>query len=132
MLLPRLKRTVRQRYAMAHNKEGPNMLYKGLVIKNSLIDSSILNQFNVVKTAVDDDWELFWIETDEKGIDLIAKNLSGNEWYADFANGDNGIVIFKDKIFKMNVHDKATWQPAKEYGISIGIPSEQMDFGFEY
>ena len=41
---------------------------------------------------------------------------------------DKIIAVFKNKIFIIEAKDQSTWQQAIEYGHSLGIPSEQLDF----
>ncbi len=48
-----------------------------------------------------------------------------------FWDNRNIIVAFKDKIFEIDYDDKGTWKNAIDYGISIGIPKEQLDFSIE-
>ena len=38
------------------------------------------------------------------------------------------IVAFKDKIISFEHNKRDTWKPVVEYGLSIGIPKEQLDF----
>jgi len=38
------------------------------------------------------------------------------------------IAVFEGKKFAFNYDDKSSWTPAVEYGLSIGIPKEQLDF----
>jgi len=105
-------------------------MYKGIVIKESLINPNILSDFKTFKTVVDDDWHLLWVEVDDKGLETIKNNLIDPSWYAHFASGNTGFVIFKDKTFEMNIDDRQTWLDAKKHGKSVGIPDEQLDFEF--
>ena len=41
------------------------------------------------------------------------------------------IAIFKDKKFEFNYDDKSTWKDVVNYGLSLGIPKEQLDFLIE-
>lgn len=38
------------------------------------------------------------------------------------------IAVFKDRKFEFNYDDKSTWKPVIEYGLSLGIPKEELDF----
>jgi hypothetical protein len=49
-------------------------------------------------------------------------------WYAHFGNGQKLIAVFRSKKFKLQANDKTTWKETVEYGNSIGIPEEQLDF----
>ena len=40
----------------------------------------------------------------------------------------NIIAIFKDKVFKFNYDVKDSWKEVLDYGISIGIPVQELDF----
>lgn len=107
-------------------------MYKGLIVKNSLNNPEVLNNFRILKTKMDDDWELIWVETDKAGIKVIRDSLNSQKWYADFANDNKGVIVFQNKIFEVNVNDKSSWADAIKYGISLGIPKEQLDFNFKY
>lgn len=41
------------------------------------------------------------------------------------------MVVFKDKTFEIDYDDKETWKEAVDYGLSLGIPAEQLDFLIE-
>ena len=84
------------------------MLYTGLIIKNSLKNPEILEEFRVLKTEFYDDWEIVLVEVAESDLEKISDNLNGSNWYADFAGGETGVVIFQNKLFKMNKKDKTT------------------------
>ena len=51
-----------------------------------------------------------------------------NAWYADFKNDTTHFIIFKNKVFKIDRTKVEEYIKATEYGISIGIPSYQVDF----
>jgi hypothetical protein len=58
----------------------------------------------------------------------LSKVIKPSKWYAYFWSGDEMIVVFRGKIFYQKVNDKNSWEPAIAYGISVGIPKEQLDF----
>ena len=41
-------------------------------------------------------------------------------------------ILFKGKRFEIKFSDKSTWKDAVNYGLSIGIPAEQLDFAIEF
>jgi hypothetical protein len=49
-------------------------------------------------------------------------------WYAHFWREDTVIVVYHDRIFKLDRDDRSTWQEAIEHGKAQGIPEEQLDF----
>ena len=110
--------------------------YIGVVIAESLADQSIINGFEVFKIHISSDedrWHMYWVKVNESDLTLIQKNFLDGGWYAHFANADSdeGVVVFRDKMFRMKKSDPSTWTGAIEFGRSIGIPEEQLDFEFE-
>ena len=66
----------------------------------------------------------------EEQIKSLGKYFNDGPWYMHFwiPRQDSAIVVFKDKIFEINLSDKFTWGKAVSYGKSINIPEEQLDF----
>lgn len=105
------------------------MMYKGVIVEQSLTDTAILSSFDVIKRNVLDAQN--WVETTVFVTEEQMKKLSlllRDGWYMHFWCGRSVNVIFKNKVFKINYDDKSTWKSAVEYGMSIGIPAEQLDF----
>lgn len=67
----------------------------------------------------------------ENEIDNVHSHLKPG-WYVHFWKKDKMIVLFKDKKFILDINNKNTWKKAIEYGLSIGIPLEQLDFEMEF
>ena len=108
-------------------------MYKGVIIKQSLKNPSILDGFEVLDidpARNQGDWDIFTVRLDRAGLESVKENLVDN-YYAHFAGGNSGIVVFKDRIFEMNRADRQTWIAAIDYGREIGIPDEQLDFEFD-
>jgi len=101
---------------------------KGTIIENSLIDKSILNNLQITKTWTEEDWILHDVIINESQIKDIQKALDNGPWYIHFWEGNNIVVIYKDKIFHINKLDKNTWKEAIEHGKTLSIPEEQLDF----
>lgn len=121
------------------------MNFKGIIIEESLSDKSILNDIKILKTKVEKvtpehktpwlkQWTLHTVEIDNERAKEVAKKLSENldtahnNWYADFRNKNFHYIIFKDKIFKIDRSKSEEYKAATTYGISLGIPSYQVDF----
>lgn len=45
-----------------------------------------------------------------------------------FWRGRDIVAIFQGKKFEFNYDNKDSWSPVIEYGLSVGIPREQLDF----
>ncbi len=104
--------------------------YKGTIVENSLQNTKILEDLNILKTYPLEDWLLHDVTIDEKEIEKMGKYLKDGPWYMHFwqDGSDDVLVVFKDKIFKIKYSDKNTWTEAIQYGKSQGIPKEQLDF----
>ncbi len=78
-------------------------------------------------------WTLCTVEIPESRAEGIARKVrrsltSKHNWYADFKNGRKHYIIFKHRIFRINRNSAEEYRKATEYGISIGIPAQQVDF----
>ena len=121
--------------------------YKGVIIEESLSNTSVLQQVKIVNTKVEQvneehktpwlkQWTLHTVEIEEGGVDDVAQTLSAgleeeHAWYADFKNPEYHYIVFRGKIFKVARNNQDGFRQAKEYGISLGIPEYQVDFSPE-
>lgn len=110
-------------------------MYTGAIVEESLENKEILKDFkilSVIETKEEnpaDRWHIYEIEVVREQIEIISKNLKSTKWYAHFWNENREVIaIFRDKMFKFNFDDEKSRQPAMEYGLSVGIPKEQLDF----
>lgn len=107
--------------------------YKGIIVEESLEDNRIVNEFDIQRVEISnsenstDRWHMYTVMVSRVDIDRLAKSIKQG-WYMHFWKGREVIVIFRDKQFEFNFDDKATWQPVLEYGRSLAIPEEQLDF----
>jgi hypothetical protein len=122
------------------------MDYKGVIIEESLDDKSVLKSLKILDTKVEQvtdkhktpwvkQWHLHTVEIPEENSGEIAEQLSNDldkkhdhSWYADYKNDKHHYIIYKDKIFKVDLQKSSQYKEAKQYGISIGIPEYQVDF----
>lgn len=121
--------------------------YTGVIIEESLKKKDVLQKVKILSTKVEEvteqhktphlkQWTLHTVEIKESDADMIANELSASlrggslhdTWYADFKNDTHHIIIFPNKIFKVERTNKEQYDAAKKHGISIGIPEYQVDF----
>ncbi|MBI2063993.1 MAG: hypothetical protein HYT65_03325 [Candidatus Yanofskybacteria bacterium] len=120
------------------------MNYKGVIIEESLEKADVLKDVVVVETKVESvteehktpwikQWTLHTVEILEERADQVAEKLSvdldkEHEWYADYKNDQYHYIIYRGKVFKVDLKNPVLYKDAKQYGISIGIPEYQVDF----
>lgn len=121
------------------------MNFTGVIIEESLTDKAVLNDVKIVSTKVEPvteehktpwvkQWTLHDVEIPADKAAEVAEKISKaldreHNWYADFKTDKEHFVIYRDKVFHITDRsDKAQYDEATKYGISIGIPDYQVDF----
>ena len=120
------------------------MNYKGVIIEESLERKEVLKEVVIVDTKVETvteghktpwlkQWTLHTVEVAEQSADAVAQKLSEDldrehNWYADFKNNTFHYIIYRGKIFKVDLQNPVLYRDARQYGISLGIPEYQVDF----
>jgi len=120
------------------------MNYRGVIIEESLINNSIINEFKIIQNEIElvtekegtpwlDKWTLYTVEIDEKSIEEYAQKLSKlldmehcSDWYCDFRNDKFHYVVFSNKVFKLDRNNKQDYINMQNYAISIGLPKHQL------
>lgn len=111
--------------------------WKGCVVEESLEDNRILNDIEIVKVRITPDdaaeerWHIYNVLLSESDIDIVHHNLK-QAWFMHFWKDNKMVVLFKDRKFDIDAKDKKTWKDVIEYGLSLGIPREQLSFEKEF
>lgn len=125
------------------------MVYKGVIIEESLHDRDILKQLKIIGTRVITateshktpwlkKWTLHTIEIPDSKADSYAQCLSRNidkshahSWYVDYMNATTHYVVFSGRVFKINRKNPGKgYDEVKAYGLELGIPAHQLDLSF--
>lgn len=120
------------------------MNYTGVIIEESLEDTTVLNEVEIISTKVEPvtekhktpwirKWTLHTIKIPESTADQVAEKLSlsldkEHSWYADFKNDKFHFIIYREKVFKVDLNNPILYKIAQDYGVSLGIPDYQVDF----
>jgi hypothetical protein len=123
------------------------MNYRGVIIEEGLDNKSVLKDVSIVSTKVEPvneehktpwikQWTLDTVEIPEVSAGTVAEKLSNgldkeHNWYADFKNEKYHYIIYRGKVFKVDLQNPILYNDAKQYGISLGIPEYQVDFAPE-
>jgi hypothetical protein len=118
------------------------MSYIGDIIAESLEDTSILKDVNIVSTRVEPvteehqtpwltQWTLHTIDVADGDAVSLAERLSHaldrhQNWYVDFKNSFTHFVIFRDKVFRIDRRRKDEYRDMQAYGIAQGVPEYQL------
>ena len=120
------------------------MNYRGIIIAESLENKDILKELKVLNKKIElvtekhktpwlKQWTICTVEINADKAAKIAIELSkslesAHNWYADFKNDRLHFIVFRNKVFRIDVGSKEQYDQAKKYGISLGIPEYQVDF----
>jgi hypothetical protein len=120
------------------------MDYEGILVEESLKDKSVLDSLFITSTQVEPvtvahrtpwlkHWTLHAILVPAEDAAIVALQLGvaidRGGWYADYRNNTTHFVIFPGKIFKIDRQRPEHYAETVAYGVSIGIPEYQLDFG---
>ena len=117
-------------------------MYRGVVIKESLVGLSVLDRLHIVNTKIVDipspaagqpaQWTVLTFEIDDAeaavGAEALADELASGPWYVDFNNGDRSYVVFSGRVFTYVRGDTAALRAAQEHARGQGIPESQIDW----
>lgn len=120
------------------------MDYQGIIIEESLANTEILQELEIVHTEIEkvteanetpwlEKWTMHTIVIGENKIEEYTQKLSklieiehcGN-WYCDFKNEQFHYVVFYDKVFKLDKTNKQDYINMSQYAVSIGLPEHQL------
>jgi len=108
----------------------------GHIIEESLDDNRIINDLQILRVEITSNpdpekrWHIYKVAADKNEIEKVWIHLKKG-WYMHFWKGDNITVYFSGKKFDIFGRYRSTWSSAIEYGKSMGILEEQLDFPTE-
>lgn len=100
----------------------------GWIIEQSLNDQSFFDVVSTIKMkSEEEDWKEHIVKVpDEKlseVVEVLKKHLI-DKWYAHLVKGNEMIVLYKDKEFRVKEGDDYT--PMREYGLAHGVIEDQL------
>jgi hypothetical protein len=108
--------------------------YHGIILDLEFEDPKYPEKFNIFakRKSKSNPWILYGVKVSKDKIDKVIKEVQENmksdaPYYAHFYNDVDLIVVFKNKVIKVQPH-YSTWKPIVEYGKKLNIPTEQLDF----
>ena len=106
------------------------LMWHGILV-NVAFDKWFLDSLKIIGKKDDGDWIILKIGVPEQAVVKTANAIQSNmkdAFYSHLYSEDGRlIVIFKKRVFEVKA-DRSAWKPVIEYGKSIGVPEEQLDF----
>jgi hypothetical protein len=120
--------------------------YEGVIIEESLRDTSVLRRVTILATRVEavtewhqtpwlPQWTFHTVRVPEVDADEIAALIGraidrdhATSWYADYKNDTHHYVIYSDCAFYIDRRRAEEYEEARAYGIGRGLPMHQADF----
>lgn len=120
------------------------MSYRGVIIEESLENNDILKDVKILSTEIEkveehhetpwlSQWTKHEVDIPEKDAAEVAEKIScslerahGGSWYADLKSDTHHYIIYRDKVFHVDRKSKEEYDEAEQYGLSLGIPAEQL------
>lgn len=115
------------------------MVWKGVVIKESLRDDSVLRLVKIVgskRTVLENEKKrglltfiCIEVKDEDKNtfINKVKSSIKGG-FYMHIVRENSMIVIYRNNMFEFSSKDSDKLEDARDYGLSIGILKEQMPF----
>ena len=116
-------------------------MWFGCIIQESVENPSFFLKFPIYYQKIVDTtelksnenfWHLLYFKLEDQDFLTIEEklftDLKNGPWYSHFWNQSNIKIIFKEKSFKISLNKDASWEEPIKYGISLGIPENQLDF----
>lgn len=115
------------------------MVWKGVIIKESLENESLLVLVKVIKsrkTTLENEGQRGFltflnVEIEDRNKDIFVKkacSLIKDSFYIHIVKESRMTVIYKGRVFEFSARDTNELEEARNYGLSIGIFKEQMPF----
>ncbi len=115
-------------------------MFKGLIIRESLQDASVLDELTITKEEtwdIDEPgegqssvWHVVTVEVESDKMNEVAQTLSHaldeGKWFVDFSDGQTIVVVFRERVFQYQKGDTATRDEAMVFGRQLGIPEKQL------
>lgn len=108
-------------------------LYHAILLDLEFKDANFIKRWKELgrKHSRTNPWTLIKAEVPESRLNELIedgqKALVGPAYYFHAYRDDELVVIFPEKIFKVTTN-KDSWAELIKYGLSLGIPEEQLDF----
>lgn len=115
-------------------------LYEGVLIKESIVDDSIIDCLNIHKIELWNTggkpkyWTALFFTSDRKDFPeqiskvMLSDSDKNENWFVDFKAGNEKYIVFRDRILKYQIGNQAEKEYVCNECKKLGIANEQMNW----
>ncbi len=106
--------------------------FHGILVDLAFTDRHFPETFALFARKFSGNWTLYGIDVPrldlEQSITRIQAAMRVDQpFYSHLYDDETVVVIFKDRVFRVNPHI-SSWNEVRDYGFTLNIPAEQLDF----
>jgi len=106
--------------------------FHGILVDVAFIDRRYPATFSVFARKTAGDWGLYGISVPRHDLENAVAGIQSamradQPFYSHLYDDETVVAIFKERVFRATPH-ASSWQEIQQYGASLGIPAEQLDF----
>ena len=107
-------------------------IFHGILLDVAFVDRHYPETFSIFAQKKVGDWGLYGIEVPRDNLENTVRSIqthmqASGHFYNHIYDDEIIIVIFKERVFRATSH-VSSWKDIQHYGITFGIPFEQLDF----
>lgn len=115
-------------------------IYEGTLIKESVTDDSIIDLLKIHKIelwntgGIPKYWTVLFFTSDKKDFPeqisrvMVSDPNRGGNWFVDFKAGNEKYIVFRDKVLKYQIGNRAEKDKVKEECRKMGITEKEMNW----
>ena len=106
--------------------------FHGILLDVSFLDRHYPESFSIFAHKQMGDWGLYGIEVPRDDLENTVLNIqtqmrTDQPFYNHLYDDEAVIAIFKKRAFRVTSHI-SSWKDIQQYGLTLDIPMEQLDF----
>ncbi len=121
-------------------QEKKRELYEGVLIKESLVEDSIIDYLHIHKMELWNTggkpkyWTVLFFTSDKRDFPeqiskvMLSDSDANKNWFVDFKAGNEKYIVFKDRILKYQIGNRTEKEHVCSECRKLGISKEQMNW----
>lgn len=120
-------------HKIKESKEGVCVVYRGLIIKETVTDELLLDLLTIEKVEIwkTDNvikyWTMIWFSSNVPDFpDKLSKVMIGGYWFADLISDKIKFIVFKDTVLKYTIGNAVEKEFVLNECRKRGVPNHQL------